>query len=718
MCSSSVYHKIHDQTTPAPERFILHEYNEHFAQNPAMKTSYKITSKKFLPITRMFSKRWSRQDSKEAFLATFSVQVWIKLDQAAKATHTLKSCSACSTVYEKESQEFPLSKFRKVAKKPQVSITFTPDDLSSPKQFGSTLLAKGNAICQAKYQASVQEVLVETPSSKLVSKPNHRLCLSEKRNILREIKNTVQNEMNTDSDMLVLQNRLSWSKFDNFRKTQGLSKKSVPDNCTETPRRKCKHGCKSENIPIDTNKLLQEAKSWQQGHQINWTQLGRKYGLTTANCGQVVKEYLAEQGIPAALENQRSQRAQRRSKRRLPGGKASFSMYQPLKKQKEQVQERIDSGEISIGKEICPTSYSRYTAHEGEIRQDNIQVNARKIPLIEIRKKLLDKHEELGLMRLHSDEYYTALSTDVVKEKLLELHEHIEAHMSEEQLRAKLKSISRIRHLKVWHDHSDIAGHSHLLVVVYDQALYYTSKEMQDKGINIDVPAIVEDPQIHILSRSSSSIDDQTQFIESRRECLLELSEQLITKVGIPVVDVMRYFYGDGPAMQFEAGNKIGGYHNCVGCDAHSQRFDDLVYCFHANRQTLAERQEFILKGIAWKQSDINPLSNLRVAQLRNELEKRGCDTKGKKKSQLQEELDDLQKGVSNVPALLQRTPQASLQRLNLEVFPTEPLHDLKGHIRNLIEDAIKIATGETLQVLKKTHLANVLCGVPTTVRH
>ena len=136
----------------------------------------------------------------------------------------------------------------------------------------------------------------------------------------------------------------------------------------------------------------------------------------------------------------------------------------------------------------------------------------------EIRKKLLDKHEELGLIRLHSNEYYTTLSTDVVKEKLLELHKHIEAHTSEEQLRAKLTSISRIRHLKVWHDHSDIAGHSHLLVliaVVYNQALYYTSKEMQDKGINIDVPAIVEDPQIHILSRSSSSINDQTQSIES-----------------------------------------------------------------------------------------------------------------------------------------------------------------------------------------------------------
>ena len=36
------------------------------------------------------------------------------------------------------------------------------------------------------------------------------------------------------------------------------------------------------------------------------------------------------------------------------------------------------------------------------------------------------------------------------------------------------------------------------------------------------------------------------------------------------------------------------------------------------------------------------------------------------------------------------------------EVFPTEPLHDLKGHIRNIIEEATKKALGETLGILKQ----------------
>ena len=197
--------------------------------------------------------------------------------------------------------------------------------------------------------------------------------------------------MNTDSDMLVLQNRISWEKFDNVRKTQGLvstENKKVDENAEEMPSRKRKHGCKSENLGINKDQLLQEAQSWQPNQQVNWTQLGKKYGLTTPNCGKIIKEYLAEQGIPAACVDQCTQRAQRRSKKQLPGGKVSIPMYQPVKKIKQQVQERIISGEICIGDEIVPTTHTRYIVQEGEIREETIEVTARKIPLSEIRHSL------------------------------------------------------------------------------------------------------------------------------------------------------------------------------------------------------------------------------------------------------------------------------------------------------------------------------------------
>ena len=83
-------------------------------------------------------------------------------------------------------------------------------------------------------------------------------------------------------------------------------------------------------------------------------------------------------------------------------------MYQPIKKLKMQAQERIDSGETCIGAEIVPTTYPRYTA-QGEITQESNVVTGRKIPLTKIRQKLLEKHEDLGLIRLHSDEYYSTV---------------------------------------------------------------------------------------------------------------------------------------------------------------------------------------------------------------------------------------------------------------------------------------------------------------------
>ena len=71
--------------------------------------------------------------------------------------------------------------------------------------------------------------------------------------------------------------------------------------------------------------------------------------------------------------------------------------------------------------------------------------------------------------------------------------------------------------MKVWHDHSSIAAHGYLLVLVsfiYDHAFYYTSKEMKDfMGIDIDVPAVVQKPKVHIIGHSSSSTQDQLLFI-------------------------------------------------------------------------------------------------------------------------------------------------------------------------------------------------------------
>ena len=57
-----------------------------------------------------------------------------------------------------------------------------------------------------------------------------------------------------------------------------------------------------------------------------------------------------------------------------------------------------------------------------------------------------------------------------------------------------------------------------------------------------------------------------------------------------------------------------------------------------------------------------------------------------------------ISQGIVNVQALLQGTPDTPLKLLGLdryEIAPTEPLHDIKGHISNLIEELLKVVTGE-----------------------
>ena len=173
----------------------------------------------------------------------------------------------------------------------------------------------------------------------------------------------------------------------------------------------------------------------------------------------------------------------------------------------------------------------------------------------------------------------------------------------------QLKKLCRTRHITLWHDHSTIAAHGYLLVLVsvlYDPAFFYTTEEMKSlKSVDIDVPAILDESEVHILGRSSSSTQDQLMFTETQCECLQEISHNVCMSNGVDVVNVVRFLYGDGPAAQFEAGHKQGGTYCCVGCGADSGRFSDIAYCYRSPKPSLMERQEFVLQGKAWRKGGI-----------------------------------------------------------------------------------------------------------------
>ena len=100
---------------------------------------------------------------------------------------------------------------------------------------------------------------------------------------------------------------------------------------------------------MDTE-LLAEADTWSPSKAINWSKLGSRYSLTTPNRGQVIKEFLKEQNIPAAKVAQKTARAPRRAKKRLRGGRTSFPMIGPVSRYRQRIRAQIASGKSILVK--------------------------------------------------------------------------------------------------------------------------------------------------------------------------------------------------------------------------------------------------------------------------------------------------------------------------------------------------------------------------------
>lgn len=170
-------------------------------------------------------------------------------------------------------------------------------------------------------------------------------------------------------------------------------------------------------------------------------------------------------------------------------------------------------------------------------------VEGRKCPLHEIRERKLEELKEH--MRANADGNLEELSGEDVVERLKKLNEM----KDDEEMRTRLKNMERTRHLIIWRDFSTVANHSHLVFMVaclYDPACFYTDAEYEQlTGRKISIQAIVETPSVYIVARSSSSDKERLCYVETRLECLQDLSKPLTSKSGIEVNDKMRFFHWD-----------------------------------------------------------------------------------------------------------------------------------------------------------------------------
>lgn len=292
--------------------------------------------------------------------------------------------------------------------------------------------------------------------------------------------------------------------------------------------------------------------------------------------------------------------------------------------------------------------------------------------MLEIRKRELDRCEELGVVRAYTNNEYEQMSDEEITERLNELGDVKNPGDTPGQRRERLIKFERTRHLMVWGDGSTILNHGHLLYLiksVYDPAFYYTSTEMKAKRHgDLDVPTIVEKPHFYILGRCSAKEVEQLAYIDTRRECLDQLFKNFQTSKGTPVMDVMRFFHGDGPEQQFESGEQRGGNNGCSGCSGDSRRYHDLVYSFRSPHLSLADRCSIVRAGPAGRRKQnggIRTFKDMTVVELRAKCLARGLSDEGLKK-ELQQNLKDHLKGIQRVPALLVNDQDKSMEEIHL----------------------------------------------------
>ena len=127
---------------------------------------------------------------------------------------------------------------------------------------------------------------------------------------------------------------------------------SKASTTSSTPSRH--HGSSSKLSQEAKEHLLSKAQQWREDETVNWSELARTYGLTTANGGQTVKEYLREEGIGIAQESNSKNQSACRMRKRLPEG-IPFPMPRPSIFHKKRLVGMVNSGEIAQGTNVVPT---------------------------------------------------------------------------------------------------------------------------------------------------------------------------------------------------------------------------------------------------------------------------------------------------------------------------------------------------------------------------
>lgn len=476
-------------------------FQEQFSSSPSLTIDGKVAAVKFPLVEKIFS----RKCNPAKYMETFSPSAWSKLTKEDQEKHSLV-CTECKRKFKELDNSFPCWKPRSQKKHKKPVKIFAHPSLT-PKEFLYNATDELENVCQKNFNLSLKEVISCTPTSKLQNKLTSAEKQQAKRRLLSDFKNEMESKLSDTSLDVVLGNRTSWKGYDRTRHIESLEKRDESQ-----PIKKRKHGASAATVEalVDTEELISEASGWGRNQLIIWDQLGAKYGLTGQNRGQTLRQYLEEKGINIPTATQ-TKRRRRRAKKKFKGGRVSLPTRKPAKKVRAQLKQKIASGDIDIGDEILPSqlNYFKVDKKTQDIVCSTATISSRKISLDKIRRKLLKKHEDLGLVRQNTNDELMNMTHEQLVNLLSLARESVSDETPENTIRQKIHQLQSTRYLKVWHDHSTMAGHGYFLVTIsciYDPAFYFTRQELEEKGCHTDVESVVEEPEVYIISRRSKRV--------------------------------------------------------------------------------------------------------------------------------------------------------------------------------------------------------------------
>lgn len=655
-------------------------------------------------------KNGNQNGEKSCFIEQHQLKNWYHRSEAEKKQHSKENCSKC------ESDVFHASLHKSAA----------PDTVEAAKSLANLVNNFSNSQSKASNETKAFQVVktiapfiekefhVEMKDTvakayKISTKKSESEAKIAKK-ITASNKKTLAKIFASDNDEInFLSTNKSLREYERERlKTFYISKSKARQNLDKRYREETRKGKKKrrsvgklENYKLEKETFIKDLQEHPKEEPINWNEWSRKYKLKNAagihpqNGGQVMQEIAKAEGIDIFEYNSEKRISGRDYFRRVRRSRQLISKDSRIpapisaKKMNMSIKDKTNKSEIEIGIQIAPKLvFSTKIEETGEITTYQTKVYGRMFPITTLTQEFTKEHDAMGIFR------------DECANKTIE------------------------RHLKMWHDHSDILNRSYFSVMVqclYDDKIYISNDEFQAKYPEkkpIDVQSFVEKPKMHIFGQSKSTDVDQLSYCETRMNDILRLTNSTtVTENGIRIHDKLRVFVGDNPARQFEAGHQRGGNYSCI-CGICVKMHTNFESTFRRETRSIKERVDILTRGFQGKKfdmkSNINPFQGMKKQEIEDELDQRKIKLDERKERQFsKDELDNMFReeigGIQRPPALLchSTAPENMAALESYEISNCEPLHDITNVVQNLLVELPLIfedqETQKAYQTFKET---------------